>query len=101
MTIQSFVGFIYCLEDPNTGEVRYVGQTRGSLQNRLTGHLKAARNPTQHVHRWIAKIGGKAVIRLLEKTDELDAAERRWIAKLRKRGARLCNETDGGESSHG
>ena len=96
-------GVIYGLADPNTHEVRYVGQTVRVPEQRLVHHSRNARNgSTLHVHNWIRSLPAPPDIVILERDPPggLDEAERAWIAYLRSMGCRLTNLTDGGESSH-
>lgn len=94
---------IYTLEDPRTGEVRYVGKTGGGLLGRLRGHLKD-RSETHKTH-WIHKLaleGLKPVIDVIETmfnpTEfEWQEAERFWIESLRFCGCKLTNLASGGE----
>lgn len=52
---------IYALSDPRTTEVRYVGLTKNSIQNRYKQHLRR-RSGNIHKQNWIM---------LLSKTDQL------------------------------
>lgn len=98
---------IYGLAHPITGEVRYVGQTRGPIEKRLTGHIGAARNGNdsqRYLHRWIRKVERETKLTpnviLLEECDanELNVNERKWIAHF---GSRLTNMTSGGDFTAG
>ena len=94
-------GTIYALCDPNGGDIRYVGMTVVGVRARVDRHLYDARSGRHtHLSCWLRSLDQKPLV------IELDAApneaalahlERRWIAELRKGGARLCNHTDGGE----
>ena len=45
---------VYTLTDPTTNEVRYVGVTIQSLNQRLSQHINAAKNnECRHVCKWI------------------------------------------------
>lgn len=95
-------GSIYGLIDSNTMEVRYIGQTVGSLKDRLAKHLRDSRKQEWHVSRWIRGLRGLPVILPLEKNvQSLNEAELNWIAKIRGMGGRLCNLTDGGSGACG
>jgi hypothetical protein len=67
------LGVIYGLCDPNTGELRYVGQTVRDPQKRLSGHLTAARRPrngyvnTSLVCVWIRSLAQPPTIVILER----------------------------------
>jgi len=94
---------IYGLLDPRTQELRYVGQTRTSLTIRLSNHLSQARRSRKNWReKWIGALldqGLSPQIVLLEEVarEDLDQAERSWIALLREQGARLVNATAGGD----
>lgn len=92
---------IYALTDPVTGEIRYVGKTGRTPRERLLDHVRQAR---QGVHRqrrlccWIRSLTDAPMVVVLESDpDDLDEAERRWIATLSEEGASLCNMTPGGD----
>jgi hypothetical protein len=95
---------IYTLADPRTGEVRYVGMTSRTVEQRLREHLKDGRTRKGVSHRlhWLRQLVSEglepAVAIIEETTEELWAErERHWIAKLRDDGCALTNHTDGGE----
>lgn len=94
-------GVIYALHDPNTDEVRYVGKTVQTPSRRLYWHIRKARVDRSPVYLscWIRSLPADPYITVLEGpllVENLNEAERRWIAKLRTEGARLTNLTDGG-----
>jgi len=91
---------IYTLADPRSGEVRYVGKTKFSLNARLMGHL----NDKHKCHKthWINSLkanGIKPSIEIIEESnlENWQEAERFWIASLRQIGCRLTNQKEGGE----
>lgn len=94
-------GVIYGLADPDTHEVRYVGQTKLPVEERLRQHIRAARCRTRdrYVYDWIRSLSAPPTIVILERDPPggLNEAERAWIAYLRGMGCRLTNLTDGGE----
>lgn len=97
---------IYTLEDPETGEIRYVGKTKNSLQYRLSAHLAEAarRKSPSHKNNWIINLVCKGLvpkITLLEDTEAPNQSEILWIAQLRSWGFRLTNMTDGGDGNNG
>lgn len=103
----TLTGSIYALRDPTDGRIRYVGQTRQSLNRRLSGHLRRPRDKEPHlpVNRWIARLvaaGLQPKIELLEEgihVVDLDEAERRHIGQMRAAaGANLLNICVGGRS---
>jgi len=89
---------LYGLVSPDN-EIRYIGVTRVSLKNRLSGHLKDKRK--SHKRDWIQSVlksGGKIHIIDLLKMGESDWAtkERYWIWALRANGYHLTNTAEGG-----
>ena len=93
------VSIIYALADPDTGDVRYVGQTKRP-RRRLWLHCSASNNrSSRRLPSWIRGLlaqDKRPVMLELERTTEPDAAEVRWIAEYRTRGAQLLNMNDGG-----
>lgn len=95
---------IYGLVDPVSGEVRYVGRTSKTPQERLTRHIWKAREKGEssdlYVSRWIRSVGYAIGVCVLE-VDPADPreAERRWVDELRAGGAQLTNLTQGGEGA--
>ena len=92
--------YIYCLIDPRTDEVRYVGLTR-FLWKRFRNHIH--KGPTKHFCNWISSLKRDSQVpslRVLEIVPEerCGEAERSWIAHYRSAGSSLLNYTDGGES---
>src|SRR5271166_6355629 len=99
---------LYCLYDPETGELRYVGQTVRNLKVRLQGHVGQARddgknNKRNHHSNWILSLLKKDLrpeIKLLQKLnnqEDLDAAEIYWIKYFREIGCNINNAVDGGQ----
>lgn len=95
---------VYGLFDPITGELRYVGQTRVSLAERLKQHIKHARlskNP-YHTQYWILSLLKENlrpeidVLQECSDPDDLNWWERNQIAYWRGIGARLTNTLEGG-----
>ena len=93
---------IYTLSDPITNEVRYIGQTKHSLEERLRGHLKG-KGKTYRVY-WINSLKNKGLVPNIELIEEVDKSigsqtEIYWISMFRFWGFNLTNLTDGGETS--
>lgn len=96
---------IYCLVDPRTSEVRYVGKTEQRLESRITAHMR----DTTKCHRvhWLSELralGLRPVGVVLEDVHGAhpwQESERFWIQRLRSMGARLVNNTDGGDGVSG
>lgn len=90
--------WIYTLAHPETGEVRYVGQTVRTLKHRLSMHVHDARSKARtHIHNWVRSVG-RPVIQGLARVEGVMAndIERGLIERLRARGCRLVNATSGG-----
>lgn len=75
---------IYCLKDPNTLEIRYIGVTINKLNKRLSQHWYCAnsRNLQTYVYKWIRSIGEKPIIELIEECNESNWENREiyWIS---------------------
>ena len=92
---------IYTLAHPITGEIRYVGKTKYSLNDRLCKHMITyEKNHRANWIRSIEKLGLKPIIELLEEVSEDNwiEAEQYWITQFKAWGFRLLNATEGGES---
>jgi GIY-YIG catalytic domain/NUMOD3 motif len=95
-------GVIYGLYDPQSGELRYVGQTVQSLNKRLTQHVCKARSDSDHRACWIRSVGYPEIRAIQElPIADLNAAEQYWIAFTQETGCRLVNATAGGEGGVG
>lgn len=97
---------IYSLSHPETGEIRYVGMTFGTLKNRLSAHISRARQKIDNTHKsnWIRKILRQEMrpkIEMLELAPVGKHIEREkwWIKKFGRKN--LVNSTDGGEGMLG
>jgi len=99
-------GVVYSLHDPDTDEVRYVGQTtQADWRRYCEGHLPAAvrtARPTRHVEHWLRTLDRQPTIRLVEghppilTKQDLDCVENDAIKILWKLGYRLTNARGGG-----
>lgn len=86
--------FIYALCDPESGAVRYVGQTVNPA-GRYFHHI-TPKGPGAPRLRWIAELKEQHLLpslRILERVnpDQADQAEQRWIAHYVAEGAHLVN----------
>lgn len=95
---------IYGLFHPITDELRYIGKTVKSLNQRLSNHIYNAKvtQHNKHLSNWILKIlyeGNKPIIKCLEECDEQVWKEREqfWISTNNN----LINLTKGGDGSLG
>lgn len=94
--------FIYALNDPITGVVRYCGQTIDP-DVRLRKHICEARKEKYHCPCWINSLLKKKLQPIMEILDvvpdsEADFWEREYIQNFRERGFDLTNITPGGEA---
>ena len=94
--------FIYTLEDPITGEIRYVGKAN-SLKSRLYGHIIECNRQDRKTHKinWIKSLlekGMRPIISILDEVpgDEWEYWERYWIQQLNQWGTNLTNISSGG-----
>lgn len=93
---------IYCLCDPITEQVRYVGKTV-NLYDRIKKHYKKSelKNKT-HKNNWILSLiknNFRAKVFVLEECDDLEQlnnAEIKWIKFYKESGSNLTNGTEGG-----
>lgn len=77
------------------GRIRYVGQTRMTLNRRLAYHFKNSTESNSLVNRWLRGAKGVDII-LLDDNATWDVSEILWIERLRLQGADLLNQTRGG-----
>lgn len=89
---------IYCLKDPVSQEIKYVGATNRPLGQRLAAHRARAEHESSRKALWLQKLrqqGLRAHIELLEEAEDLDweMREHFWIMVL---GPDLLNMTAGG-----
>ena len=98
-------GHIYGLEDPRTGEIRYVGMTVQPLAVRLGEHCTASKIKVKtHKNSWIkslVQLNMRPTIISIQvlPIEDLSLAEVYWIAFFRAQGLPLTNATDGGEGA--
>lgn len=95
---------IYVLRDPETREIRYVGKTVGSLEKRLSEHLKY--NGTDHRSFWIQSLLKQNLEPTIEQVDvcydcEWQEKETMWIQQCKAYGYDLTNGTEGGDGCTG
>ena len=100
------LGFIYCLVNPITSEIFYIGATESAPKDRLKRHyaqfkeyLCGKRSVTKKYEYFESIFPNIAEIRLLEivQNDFLYQKEIDYIAKYIKDGYTLTNQTFGGE----
>lgn len=94
--------FIYALNDPETGECRYVGKA-DDPRTRLPDHIKECRYKTHHRANWIKSLIARGLSPILEVIDEVPfehwpQLEVAYIEFFREQGFDLVNGTPGGEN---
>jgi len=99
----SIHGVVYGLHDPETGELRYIGQTVTTVKARLAKHVTPSQlRKHSYVARWLlglVKQGQEptwSVLASAEDQEELDRLEVELIAQAREEGVRLVNLSEGG-----
>jgi len=86
---------MYVLLDPRDYSIRYVGETRISLSNRLSSHMHDPRDNART--RWIRELtvrGNRPIIQPIHGTD--GETEEYWISWFRDAGCDLVNTLGGG-----
>lgn len=87
--------FIYALTEPDTGEVRYVGQTTNPWW-RYAGYLTGRSRPGKRLQAWLADLEYKHKIPVFVVLEEATVEtaktrERWWIRHYDRQGAELVN----------
>lgn len=93
--------FIYGLNDPETGECRYVGKSNNPHE-RLSDHFTECRDKTHRRANWLNSLAAKGLKPTLQIIDEVPfehwkQLEVAYIEFFRERGFDLTNGTPGGE----
>ncbi len=90
---------IYILKNPNTNEIRYVGQTN-DIKRRLNRHIQNSRSikDSRHVSNWIRSLNHRPVLEIIETCEYTLRNEREqyWIDYYRALNCDLCNHSNGG-----
>lgn len=97
---------------PEAGHIRYVGQTRRKLRDRLRGHIRRAQREKRNggdpfwVGKWLLSVldedESNVEITLIEQVpiEQLNARERYWISFYREKyPGKMTNIADGGAPS--
>lgn len=94
--------FIYCLKDPNTGDVRYIGQTN-NLKKRTQTHLSTSSKLKTPLGDWLRSLnGGRPILAVLHEVafgESWQDEEKRYICFARGMGMDLVNSTAGGQGT--
>jgi hypothetical protein len=92
---------VYALSDPNTSEIRYIGQSV-DFDNRKKRYDSPNCCHSIHLGNWLRKLvkqGTKYNVTILQECEtlaELNEAEINWIRYGRSQGWKLINQNDGG-----
>lgn len=93
---------IYVLFDPRYPTViRYVGKSN-SFKQRLYGHRDPGRHNKAPVSNWSRSLLRQGILvegKVIERVEDWEEAERRWIRHYRRTSPKLLNVEDGGVSS--
>lgn len=97
--------FLYTLNCPLTGEVRYLGKSNNPFK-RLIVHTSTAGNTKSHKNSWILSLREQGLKPTMDLLDEVPVTEwqfweREYIRVFRAIGIKLINGTDGGEGNLG
>lgn len=97
---------IYCLKDPATGNIRYVGVTSGNVVRRVRAHVWGCHRHSFRAARWLKSLRDKGLFPRFETMQSGEGegwqeAEKRWISHMRDLWCDLTNATDGGEGCPG
>lgn len=96
------VYYLYSTEfGSDLSNMRYIGQTKKSIEQRLKGHIKYAlkKNSNLYVHKWVRTVyakGFEVKIALLVDNAILHITEIEQIKKYRDLGYKLTNTAPGG-----
>lgn len=98
-------GIIYCLKDPISMEIRYIGKTIQTTKRRLQEHIRDCRKYSHYNACWINGLvvkGYKPLIEVVElcNSNNLNEREIHWI-KYYRQFYKLTNLTDGGDGNNG
>lgn len=101
-------GVIYGLHDPETGELRYIGQTVATIVQRLRTHLTPSQlKRHSYLARWLLGLVKRGLsptwsqLATARDQAELDRLEIDFIARARADGVRLVNLSEGGGGRFG
>lgn len=97
---------IYTLENPETGEIKYVGKTSEKLNFRLNKHTTTSELKKRNKRtNWIKSLKKKNLKPIIKELDIANSNEESiileiyWISQFKNWGFKLVNGTDGGEGS--
>lgn len=101
-------GSVYSLICPLSKEIRYIGITKGKLQNRLSKHIREIDKTNSYKNNWLKLLRKQGIldklqISLIEEcgVDILSEREIYWIKFYKDNNFKLTNSTIGGEGVYG
>ena len=95
--------FIYTLECPISGEIRYIGKTN-NIKKRLSTHIFVSKKQKTHKDKWIFKLkkdNKKPIIKIIDEIyeEEWKFWEQHYISLFKSWGFKLLNCTIGGDGT--
>ena len=98
---------IYALLDPRNNQVRYIGKTIRTLNQRLTNHICDAKSSRYYNHNinWIKSLINDNILPEILLIDEIPETnswewlEQYWISQFKTWGFKLTNLTEGGDGN--
>ena len=97
---------IYTLAHPVTGEVKYIGKTKRTLKERVSGHLSIDKKEKSARVKWIKELKAQGlrpkaeVLEYCPKSD-WERTEDFWINQFKAWGFDSVNTCDGGQGRRG
>lgn len=72
---------IYCLKDPITFEIKYIGRTKNDLKSRLRGHIASSKRAKFKTRKqnWILNLISKNIKPIIEKLIEIEGWEESYL----------------------
>lgn len=98
---------LYCLIDPNTNKIRYIGYTTKTLEHRLKSHIASSKSNDKNTHRgkWITKLSKENKIPIIKELVKVPFEKRKLLEieliKHYKQFCKLTNGTKGGDGTEG
>lgn len=101
--MKEYEAFIYCLIDPRTNQIRYIGKAKNP-SDRYRNHINSSRDKNTHKRNWINNMRKEGVRPELLILDSVSSKEwifweRFYIGLYRSYGFNLVNHTEGGDGS--
>lgn len=98
------VVYLYTLNEPDTGEIRYVGKSE-DVNKRLKEHIRKSKRNKTHKDNWIQSLLNQNKSPILEiykvvPESSWGECEQKLISELREKGLNLTNIANGGEGGN-